>query len=245
MGLPPIIVFDEIDSTNAEAKRRASAGDLHPAWLVGLTQTAGRGRRGRTWETSAGNLAATFVYSSDRPPAQIAQVTFVAALAAADTICDYVPAALVSLKWPNDPMVAGLKAGGILLESGGFEDPPAWVAVGIGINLAHSPLNAERPATNLAAHRLAGAPDPIEAVEALRAHFARWLDVWVQFGFEPIAAAWTARAHGLGEPCTARLPNETLEGIAEGLDPDGALRLRLPDGMLRRITAGDVFFGNI
>ena len=57
-----------------------------------------------------------------------------------------------------------------------------------------------------------------------------------------IAAAWTERAYGLGQPCIARLPNETVSGIAEGLDADGALRLRLPDGSERRINAGDVFF---
>jgi BirA family biotin operon repressor/biotin-[acetyl-CoA-carboxylase] ligase len=244
VSLPPIIVFDEIDSTNAEARRRAEAGDTRPTWLVGLIQTAGRGRRGRAWETSAGNLAATFLHSSDRPPAEIAQVSFIAALAAADMIAEYVAASLVSLKWPNDPMVAGLKAGGILVESGTVGGGASWVAVGIGVNLARSPVAAERPATNLAAHRLAGAPDPVEAAGKLAGHFQRWQEVWTRYGFEPIAAAWTARAHGLGESCVARLANETLEGIAEGLDADGALRLRLPDGMLRRITAGDVFFGS-
>ncbi|MGI9169701.1 MAG: biotin--[acetyl-CoA-carboxylase] ligase, partial [Caulobacteraceae bacterium] len=57
------------------------------------------------------------------------------------------------------------------------------------------------------------------------------------------AEAWTARAHGLGQACTARLAAETIEGIAEGLDGDGALRLRTAAGEVRRITAGDVFFG--
>ena len=56
--------------------------------------------------------------------------------------------------------------------------------------------------------------------------------------------AWTARAYGLGEPCTARLGHETVQGIAEGLDNDGALRLRLADGTIRCISAGDVFFGD-
>ena len=69
-----------------------------------------------------------------------------------------------------------------------------------------------------------------------------WLAVWEADGFPAIATAWTARAHGLGQACTARLPAETVVGIAEGLDGDGALRLRLPDGTVRRITAGDVFF---
>ncbi len=73
--------------------------------------------------------------------------------------------------------------------------------------------------------------------------FERWTGVWLSLGFPAIADAWTARAHGLGEHCVARLGTETVEGVAEGLDDDGALRLRLPDGRLRRITAGDVFFG--
>ena len=68
------------------------------------------------------------------------------------------------------------------------------------------------------------------------------VEVWRKVGFAIIATAWTERAYGLGEPCTARLPNETMSGLAEGLDADGALRLRLADGSIRRITAGDVFF---
>ncbi|MFZ5670437.1 MAG: biotin--[acetyl-CoA-carboxylase] ligase [Pseudomonadota bacterium] len=238
----PILVFDELDSTNAEARRRAEAGEAGPLWIVAERQTAGRGRRGRAWETAEGNLAATFLWRSDRPPAELAQLSFVAALAAGDMIAAFVPAALVTLKWPNDPLVAGLKAGGILLESG-QADGATWVAVGIGINLAQAPVAAERPATSLAAHRLAGAPPRLEATERLAAAFDHWLGVWRQQGFAPVAEAWTDRAHGLGQACVARLPAETVEGIAEGLDPDGALRLRLPDGMLRRITAGDVYFG--
>lgn len=238
-----ILAFEELDSTNAEARRRAEAGEAGPLWILAARQTAGRGRRGRAWETAEGNLAATFLWRSDRPPAELAQLSFVAALAAGDLIAAYVPPALVTLKWPNDPLVAGLKAGGILLESGQAEGA-TWVAVGIGVNLAHAPAAAERPATSLAAHRLAGAPSRIEAAERLAAEFDRWLGVWRREGFPPIAEAWTARAHGLGRPCVARLPAETVAGIAEGLDPDGALRLRLPDGMLRRITAGDVYFGD-
>jgi BirA family biotin operon repressor/biotin-[acetyl-CoA-carboxylase] ligase len=66
--------------------------------------------------------------------------------------------------------------------------------------------------------------------------------VWREQGFAPVREAWTASAQGLGGPCTARLGAETLEGVAEGLDADGALLLRAPGGSVRRITAGDVFF---
>ena len=65
---------------------------------------------------------------------------------------------------------------------------------------------------------------------------------WQTAGVLDPKDAATARAYGLGGPCVARIGGATLEGVAEGLDPDGALRLRLNDGSLRRISAGDVFF---
>lgn len=243
VAVPPIVVLGEIDSTNAEARRRAEAGEGGPLWLVGLRQTAGRGRRGRPWETGEGNLAATLLFRTEKPPAEAAQVSFVAALAVADLLAEYVPASLVSLKWPNDPLLGGLKVSGILVESGASPLGGLWIAVGVGVNLARKPIDAERPATSMATYREAPPPAPAEAAEGLARAFDRWFRVWTSLGFPAIADAWTARAHGLGEPCVARLGTETIEGIAEGLDADGALRLRLGDGQVRRVTAGDVFFG--
>ena len=239
----PILAFDAIDSTNAEARRRAEAGEVGPLWIAAAVQTAGRGRRGRTWETRTGNLAATLLMLSDKPPGEAAQISFVAALAVADLATASVPADLVRLKWPNDPMIAGRKTAGILIESGRAPDGRLWLATGIGVNLAHAPAATERPATCFADHAFGAPPQPLVALGRLADAFARWLGVWEQQGFAAISEAWTARAWGLGEACVARLGNETLEGVAEGLDEDGALRLRLPDGGIRRITAGDVFFG--
>lgn len=156
----------------------------------------------------------------------------------------YVPRALLSVKWPNDVLVDGAKVSGVLVESG-----PApgglWLAVGIGVNLASHPEGTERPATHLGAHlrpdRLAP-PSFEQALDGLTVAFARRLSEWEGEGFAPIRAAWTERASGLGAPATARLGAETVHGVAEAMEPDGALRLRLPDGRVRRITAGDVFF---
>jgi BirA family biotin operon repressor/biotin-[acetyl-CoA-carboxylase] ligase len=236
----PILAFDEIDSTNAEARRRAEAGEGGPLWITALRQTAGRGRRGRSWDTGPGNLAATLLLTSDLPPAEAAQISFVAALAVADLARSYVPADLVRLKWPNDVLIGGRKACGILVESGRRPDGRLWLAVGVGVNLAHAPQDTERPATSFAAH--GAVPTPAEALDRLSEVFAGWLAAWEARGFSAIAEAWTVRAHGLGQPCVARLGSEAVEGVAEGLDDDGALRLRLADGAIRRITAGDVFF---
>ncbi|HWE45411.1 MAG TPA: biotin--[acetyl-CoA-carboxylase] ligase [Caulobacteraceae bacterium] len=241
----PILAFAEIDSTNAEARRRADAGAVEPVWITAKRQTAGRGRRGRPWSTEIGNLAATLLTFTDKPPVEAAQVAFVAALAIADLFDAYVPANLVTIKWPNDVLIDGLKASGILIESGSRADGSLWLAIGCGLNLNHAPINTERPATRVAdhlRHDVVRAPKVDEAMAAFAPLFAARLEQWERQGFAAVAADWTRRADSLGKPCTARLGTETVYGIAEGLEPDGALRLRLDTGETRKITAGDVFF---
>ena len=243
MTVPPIESYDEIDSTNAEARRRAEAGEVGPVWITALTQTAGRGRRGRDWQTKSGNLAATLLFPTNKPAGEAAQISFVAALAAADLAQTCLGAGVATVKWPNDLLVHGRKAVGILVESGPLPDGRLWLAVGIGVNLAHAPQDVERPAAAFAEFMAGPPPSPRAALEVLAQAFERWRLAWEREGFAPIAKGWTERAHGLGQPCEARLPNQTLRGVAEGLDQDGALRLRLDDGAVLRITAGDVFFG--
>ncbi|MDR3509815.1 MAG: biotin--[acetyl-CoA-carboxylase] ligase [Caulobacteraceae bacterium] len=239
----PILALDEIDSTNAEARRRAEAGETGPLWITALRQTAGRGRRGRVWQTGqGGNLAATLLMVTDKPPAEAAQVSFIAALAVADLVRTFVRGAPAKVKWPNDVLVNGRKISGILVESGRRPDGRLWLATGIGVNLADAPDAPERPATTFIAEGCDPPPSPREALERLSDSMAGWLGVWENQGFAAIAEAWTIRAHGLGKPCQARLTDSVIEGLAEGLDVDGALRLRLPDGEIRRIMAGDVFF---
>jgi BirA family biotin operon repressor/biotin-[acetyl-CoA-carboxylase] ligase len=246
MPAAPILLLDQTDSTNAEARRRADAGETGPLWIVARRQSAGRGRRGRQWESQDGNLFSTLMQVTRKSPAEAAQVTFVAALAIADLLDAWAPASLVTIKWPNDVMLAGQKASGVLVESGAHESGGLWLAVGIGINLVSAPEGTERPATALA-HHLRGdvaSPPTIEAAAAKLAEaFNVWMTRWETLGFQPILDAWSARTAGLDGPAVARLGRETIEGRAEGVAPDGALKLRLADGSLRLISAGDVFFG--
>ncbi len=245
-GPEPILHFDVLDSTNAEARRRAEVGEAGPLWITASRQTAGRGRRGREWETGAGNLAATLLTTTDRAPAEAAKLSFVMALAVADLAASVAPEPLVRVKWPNDVLVDGRKAAGILIESGPVASGGGlWLAIGVGVNLAHGPAHAERPATSLADHlrlQTNAPPTPGQALTTLAAGFARWAALWTERGFPPIRRAWRERAYGLGRPCIVRLDRETIEGVAEDLDESGALVLRLRDGGTRRISAGDVFF---
>ncbi len=243
---PAIHLLDATDSTNAEARRRAEAGESTPQWIVARRQSDGRGRRGRNWASESGNLFATLLMLTPKPPAEAAQVTFVAALAVADVLDAFAVAGSVSIKWPNDVLIAGEKAAGILIESGLHGSGALWLAVGIGVNLAHAPEGTERPVTSLADHLrpdIACPPSPEAAVAVLADTFAVWQDRWDRFGFQTVLDAWTARTQGLAGPCVARLGHETVTGVADGVAPDGALRLRTADGSLRLISAGDVFFG--
>ncbi|PCJ71210.1 MAG: biotin--[acetyl-CoA-carboxylase] ligase [Rhodobiaceae bacterium] len=238
----------EIDSTNEEARRLANAGEPGPVWIVTERQTAGRGRRGRTWVSPAGNLMCTLLLRPACSPAKAGELSFVAGLALHDATSALVSAdvaAKVALKWPNDLLIDGKKASGILLESesDGKADV-AWLAIGIGLNLAHHPEDTPYPATCLKA-QTGDAPSIEDALTALAVAFEHWFAVWqAPEGFAAVRQAWLERARGLGETITVRLSNEVLEGIFEGIAPEGALQLRLGGGTVRLISAGDVFFGS-
>jgi BirA family biotin operon repressor/biotin-[acetyl-CoA-carboxylase] ligase len=227
---------DELDSTNAEARRMADAGEQGPLWITAARQTAGRGRRGRSWESATGNLAATLLIRPTRPLTEWAQLSFAAAIAAADMAANLAPQAHITVKWPNDILGHGGKLAGILLETAG-----PMLAIGIGVNLAAHPEGTEFPATSLAALGVRP-PPPEDALALLAAGFAGWYEVWRTDGFSPIRDAWLARAAGLGQRIRARLPDRERMGVFEGIDADGALLLN-EAGRTIAIAAGDVFFG--
>lgn len=234
------IRYDELDSTNSEARRLGEAGESGPLWISAATQTAGRGRRGRVWDSGQGNLAATLLLRPERPASVTGQLSFVAALAAAEMAVHFAPCAAIGVKWPNDVLAEGKKLAGLLLETGSAPEGN-WMAVGIGINLASYPEGTEFPATSLAALGIAP-PSSEDALSVLAARFAHWYDAWMKDGFEIVRAAWLARASGLGAPIRARLANHEIHaGVFEGIDQSGALLLNEEAGV-RAIAAGEVFF---
>lgn len=210
----------------------ARSGASEGLWLRADRQTSGKGRQGRAWDSPAGNLYLSTlvrVRPGEPSPATLALVAAVA-LEEAVSLFGVHP----MLKWPNDLLVDGAKLSGILLER--VEDA---VIIGFGVNLAHHPVDLDRPATSIAAH--APAPDSEVFAEALAEILARWLSRW-RDGIAPVRDRWLARAHPLDTALTARLADGTsMEGLFDGLDAQGALILRLADGTTRVIHAGDVF----
>jgi BirA family biotin operon repressor/biotin-[acetyl-CoA-carboxylase] ligase len=239
----PLAVFDEIDSTMLEARRRADFGDLGPAWLLARLQTAGRGRRGRAWTTIPGNLMATYFGATPAPPAAIALLGFAAGIAIAEALDDAAGAPCATLKWPNDVLLDGRKAAGVLLDSGAAGAGVTWFALGFGVNLTGAPGDAGYPTAALAQRLPPGvaAPAPEAFLDAVRGRLEPLAGALERDGFAAVRAAWLARAHGLGAHASAQIGETRIEGIARGLSPRGELELETPQG-LRLIAAGDVHF---
>lgn len=218
-------------STNDDVAVLAREGAPEGLWLRAEQQTGGRGRQGRAWLSPPGNLyASTLVrLTAGDPPA--ATLSLVAGVALHQVAQAYAPEVPLMLKWPNDLLADGAKLAGILLER--HEDA---VIAGFGVNLAEHPTDLERPTTSL--RTLTGsAPEGAFFLEQLAASFADWLTRWRGSGVPAIRTAWLARAHPIGTALTSG----GLDGLFDGLDDQGALRLRRADGSVDVIQAGDVF----
>lgn len=237
-----LVAFERLASTNEKAKRLAAEGAEHGTLVWAREQTAGRGRRGRSWHSPPGNLYLSLILRPDRTPATAAQLGMVAAVAAGEALDAIMPPpARIFFKWPNDILVNGSKVGGILLEStarkpGNLE----WLVLGLGINVQNFPKGTEFPATSL--RHESDYPVTVEEVlENFCRSFLRWNNAWLEQGFAPVRQAWLGRAWKRGEAIEARIEDEKIDGIFRDVDEDGALLLELPCGTSRRITAGDVF----
>ncbi len=192
---------------------------------------------GRAWESPTGNLLASTIVRirADDPPAST--LAFVAALAVYDTVQIIAPEVPVQIKWPNDLLSKdGAKLCGMLLERAGDA-----VVVGIGLNLVSHPQELARAVTDLTA--LGARPlHPQAVVEILADTFAIWIGRWRMGGMRGVTQSWQKVAHPIGTALAANLPDGSVEeGLYVGLSEDGALQLRLADGSIRAIHAGDVF----
>jgi BirA family biotin operon repressor/biotin-[acetyl-CoA-carboxylase] ligase len=209
------------------ADQSAIEGD----WLVTLEQEAGRGRQGRAWVSAPGNFYGSTLVQlhPGNPPAPT--LSLAASLALIEAIDVAVPGQALMLKWPNDVLLLGKKLAGILLERSGVR-----AAVGFGVNLGTAPDLPDRTSASLNAQIAPEAFAPL-----LAGSFARLLGLWRQSAPRLLAQAWLARAHPIGTRLTVHAStDELVSGRFDGLENDGALRLRLEDGALQLVRAGDV-----
>lgn len=228
----------ETGSTNQLALEAAAAGDMGPTWFLADRQTAGRGRRGKVWSTEPGNHSASLLISNPGPPAKIAELCFVAALAIDDALLSLIPEAAdrLKLKWPNDGLFDGAKMIGILVEAT-TRGSTSHAVLGIGVNIAHHPGMPGYRSTCL--NELGFKVTRDQVFEALTASMVRALSVWNRGeGFAAIRAGWLTRAAWLGEPIVIRQDGQRLEGLFAGVDAEGRLVLATPDGQ-QAVSVGE------
>lgn len=227
----------ETGSTNADLLQRLGRGEgiAEGHWLIADRQTGGRGRQGRKWSDGAGNfMGSTVVHVGlNSPPA--ASVALVAGLAVRSAVEPYISQDKhLTLKWPNDVLVGGAKMSGILLERTGDS-----VVVGVGVNLVSAPALPDRQTCSIA--EVGRSPDRDGFAAALAASFQEELGRWRQYGLETLLQRWEAVAHPIGTRLTVHeAGGQEISGEFSGLDPTGSLLLRLADGTMRAIHAGDI-----
>jgi len=235
-----IVELQTVGSTNTYARDLAKDGAAPFTIVWGHEQTAGRGRQGNTWVSNRGNLFMTVVLRPNIAAPLTGQLSFIAAVALAETLKALLPQAVkINLKWPNDVLLNGKKAAGILLESEISGDGPVdWVVVGMGVNVAHAPT-AAICLRDLGLESL----EPGQVLEKLALRLKSIYEVWQKNGFAPIREEWLRYSHATGTVINVRLPKETLTGKFMGIDAQGALQLELPDGTTKNIASGEVFYG--
>jgi BirA family biotin operon repressor/biotin-[acetyl-CoA-carboxylase] ligase len=229
-----IFKYTELDSTNNKALKLADVG-RQKIVIQAEQQTAGRGRRGRSWSSLAGNLFFSQVFAFDMQ--NIGALVIICSLSVLQTIKDFFPQADVSLKWPNDVLLNGAKVSGILLEKG----PENYMIIGIGVNVAQSPDNAAMlyPTTSL---REAGIKtDATAFLQQFLLVFSTNLETLAKSGTEPIRQTWLSHAAGLNRPIIVKRENSEQHGIFQGLDSDGRLLLQ-HNNQITAVSVGDVFF---
>lgn len=238
------LALGETGSTNSDALQHLADGDPSHLWITADRQTSGRGRRGRAWESPAGNLHASLLLIDPAPLPQIAILPLLAAVALHDALTEVTPhlARQIAIKWPNDLLLDGAKISGILLETANNASGELGVVLGFGVNCGLAPSEALHPTNALS--KDSDTVSPTTVFQALARSVARWLDIWDRgTGFEAIREQWLARTTGMGKALIARFPDREITGIFCDLDENGRLLLELPDGTIERISAADIFLG--
>ncbi len=237
------IELNEVDSTNAEAMRRAVKGEAGPLYIRADRQCAGRGRLGRVWQTPEGNLALSRLGRVACPAGSVPQLSLVAGIAvyeaAAWALAETDHLGLLQLKWPNDVLLGGAKLAGILVEATRVNGHLVTV-IGIGVNLVHAPEIVGRRTAALASLATRSV-SPSAFAGLLAQRLEGELAIWEEgLGFDAVRAAWLSRSAPLNTAMTIETSHGRIAGSFGGLDKDGAMILRDDQGRAQRYTFGDV-----
>jgi BirA family biotin operon repressor/biotin-[acetyl-CoA-carboxylase] ligase len=236
---PVELLLDECDSTNTVAKLLAAAGAPQGSWVSASRQTQGRGRQGRSWESLSGNLLLSLVVR-EVPKSLWTWAPLATALGTAQAIKDLYPQIPhLQIKWPNDLLLGGKKACGILCES----ESSGALILGIGVNRAQAPELPEVTALELSEVQAKASVSVETLRKAVIQKVLKTLKVLSQEGPSPLEHAYHSQAY-LPEGCPLRWQTSEgvfREGVAAGLGPQGELLVRMAStGKIQRLFAEDV-----
>ncbi len=238
----PLHVVEEVDSTNSRLALLAQEGAPEGTAVFADCQTRGRGRLGRVWQSPPGrNLYVSVLLKPDIPAGDAPQITLVTGVAVTEALSGICPGAAV--KWPNDVLIGGRKACGILTEMRTRGGRVEYVIVGIGINVnvkrEEFPEDLREIATSL--REEAGREiDRVDLVKTLFTLLETWYDRHRRTGFAAVRERWLALSGILGKTVTVRNGGKEVEGTVFDLDSSGALLILDREGRREAVYAGDI-----
>lgn len=232
--------FIRLPSTNDLAKDLARQGYPEGSVILAETQSAGRGRLGRVWESPAGTgIYLSIILRPALPPADLPKLTLMAAVAVVEAV-KALTGVEVGIKWPNDILLAGKKLGGILTEMETESDQMRHVVLGLGLNVntPEFPEYLQQVATSL---RAAGRTYPrLPLVRAFLENLAALYGKFLGQQFPDILEMWRRAAVTLGKPVVVRQGSAEIAGIARDVAPDGALLVEQVGGTVVAVISGEI-----
>jgi BirA family biotin operon repressor/biotin-[acetyl-CoA-carboxylase] ligase len=235
-----IHAFDDLTSTNSTGRSLALQGSEEGTVVISRTQSKGRGRFDRAWQSPKGGVYLSILLRPKMSVEKTSLLAFIAALAVTQTVRSYdVPA---RIKWPNDVLVNGKKVAGILLETETSGTQTSYVIVGIGVNLNTNltQLSADIRKQSTSLRKEHGSTiEYYEFLNTLFLQFDRYYQLFSAGQFDEIIEEWKRQSDTLGKRISVHTTNDTIHGIAIDVDPSGFLLLKTQEGKILRVTSGD------
>lgn len=234
-----IETHDVLGSTQDVIREMARRGSPEGTVVQALDQTQGHGRHGRSWISRKGNFYLSLILKPAGQARHVGQLGLLTGLAVAETIRKYLEQPdILTLKWPNDVLLHGVKCAGIIIET---ELTPknslSWVGIGVGVNITSAPKGIGECVEKFAAR-----PFGLTSFRtAFLSHLNKYYMQWTQEGFEPIKEKWLEYAHKKGTKVRVRVGPHTHEGAFQDIDDEGSLIITDHGLHKKKITAGEVY----
>jgi BirA family biotin operon repressor/biotin-[acetyl-CoA-carboxylase] ligase len=225
-----LLRFASLPSTQDFCRARAEAGEPSGLAVLADRQTRGRGTHGRSWQSPAGNLSLSVLLRPAESAATLGHWSLLAGVAAAETLAAHLRGAVSPVcKWPNDILLDGAKAAGMLVEAACAADAVKWLVIGFGVNLAFAPSLPERRTACVADY--VSPPDPGDFAGDLLTRLDHWTQIRGHHGFALVRERWLCFAPAFGSRVALRQRERTCDGAFAGVDADGRLLLATEAGV--------------